>query len=296
MLYFELSLLHTNALAAPYAEYVFYRLLVVLLGTHLENGDRCIIGSQMNVHVSIHMNGFVSSSLISMMMIMIIIMTVYAATFFFGPNFFGAKAYAQENNNSNDSTLILEDMRTIMRDQQRDIASINNMTSAQVELIKTMESLSLEELKDINTVSTKLATQGAYTALSVFFLGIGLVVFGLRLTSKVAPRIGRSMTLMVWALTIPVIILIGLFQYGVLTGTSIISTSEEPYFLLSFLLYIPIAIVIFLLVEQKGIAQDQSAHISGPILEMEKLVGLKERGMITEEEFQKLKAELMAKL
>jgi hypothetical protein len=297
LLYFELSLLHTNALAAPYAEYVFYRLLVVLLGTHLENGDRCIIGSQMNVHVSIHMNGFVSSSLISMMMIMIIIMTVYAATFFFGPNFFGAKAYAQvDNNSNNNSTLILEDMRTIMRDQQRDIASINNMTSAQVELIKTMESLSLEELKDINTVSTKLATQGAYTALSVFFLGIGLVVFGLRLTSKVAPRIGRSMTIMVWALTIPVIILIGLFQYGVLTGTSIISTSEEPYFLLSFLLYIPIAIVIFLLVEQKGIAQDQSAHISGPILEMEKLVGLKERGMITEEEFQKLKAELMAKL
>jgi hypothetical protein len=29
---------------------------------------------------------------------------------------------------------------------------------------------------------------------------------------------------------------------------------------------------------------------------MEKLVRLKERGMITEEEFQKLKAELMAKL
>jgi hypothetical protein len=293
---FELSFLNTDAWQQLYDKYVFYRLLIVFLGTHLENGDRCIIGSQMNVHVSIHMNGFVSSSLISMMMIMIIIMTVYAATFFFGPNFFGAKAYAQEINNNNNSTLILEDMRTIMRDQQRDIASINNMTSAQVELIKNMESLQLEELKDINTVSTKLATQGAYTALSVFFLGIGLVVFGLRLTSKVAPRIGKSMTIMVWALTVPVIILVGLFQYGVLTGTSIISTGEEPFSLLSFLLYIPIAIVIFLLVEQKGIAQDQSAHISGPILEMEKLVGLKERGMITEEEFQKLKAELMAKL
>ena len=126
---------------------------------------------------------------------------------------FGTKAYAQVDNNSNDSsTLILEDMRAIMRDQQRDIASINNMTSAQVELMKNLDSLQLEELKDINTVSTKLATQGAYTALSVFFLGIGLVVFGLRLTSKVAPRIGRSMTIMVWALTIPVIILIGLFQ------------------------------------------------------------------------------------
>lgn len=255
----------------------------------------------MNLHRSIHVKGFVSSPLTNKMIIIITICFVtffsFSFSFFFlAPNI-GAKAYAQVDNNGNDSsTLILEDMRAIMRDQQRDIASINNMTSAQVELIKNMESLQLEELKDINTVSTKLATQGAYTALSVFFLGIGLVVFGLRLTSKAAPRIGRSMTIMVWALTIPVIILIGLYQYGVLTGTSVISTSEEPYSLLSFLLYIPIAIVIFLLVEQRGIVQDQSAHISGPILEMEKLVRLKERGMITEEEFQKLKAELIAKL
>ena len=250
----------------------------------------------MNLHRSIHVKGFVSSPLTNKI---IIIITICFATFFSFSYFFlapniGAKAYAQEINNN--STLILEDMRAIMRDQQRDIASINNMTSAQVELIKNMESLQLEELKDINTVSTKLATQGAYTALSVFFLGIGLVVFGLRLTTKVAPRIGRSMTIMVWALTIPVIILIGLFQYGVLAGTSIISTSAEPFFLLSFLLYIPVAIVIFLLVQQKGIVEDQSAHISRPILEMEKLVGQKERGMITEEEFQKLKAELLAKL
>jgi Short C-terminal domain len=254
----------------------------------------------MNLHLAIHMKGFVSSPIPNKMIIIITIcfVTFFSFSFFlFAPNI-GAKAYAQVDNNGNDSStlIILEDMRAIMRDQQRDIASINNMTSAQVELIKNMESLQLEELKDINTVSTKLATQGAYTALSVFFLGIGLVVFGLRLTTKVAPRIGRSMTIMVWALTIPVIILIGLFQYGVLAGTSIISMSVEPFFLLSFLLYIPVAIVIFLLVQQKGIVEDQSAHISGPILEMEKLVGLKERGMITEEEFQKLKAELLAKL
>jgi len=243
------------------------------------------------------MKGLVSSPVVGEMKIIIIIMTVYAATFFFflAPNIV-AKAYAQEINNNNNSTLILEDMRTILRDQQRDITSIKNTSSAEVELIRNMESLQLEELKDINTVSTKLATQGAYTALSVFFLGIGLVVFGLRLTSKVAPRIGRSMTIMVWALTVPVIILIGLFQYGVLTGTSLISVGEEPFSLLSFLLYIPIAIVIFLLLEEKGIVQEQSAHISGPILEMEKLVGLKERGMITEEEFQKLKTDLLTKL
>jgi hypothetical protein len=239
----------------------------------------------MNVHIPTHMKGFVSTLIIGKMM-MIIITLCAAATIFFEPNI-GAKAYAQEinNNNNNNNTLILEDMRAIMRDQQRDIASIRNTSSANIEALTNM-----------GTNLAKLTTQGAYTALSVFFLGIGLVVFGLRLTSKVAPRIGRSMTIMVWALTIPVIILIGLFQYGVLTGTSIISTSEEPYSLLSFLLYIPIAIVVFLLVEQKGIVQDQSAHISGPILEMEKLVGLKERGMITEEEFQKLKAELIAKL
>jgi hypothetical protein len=189
----------------------------------------------MNLSLSIHTKGFVISPLTSDMMIIIVV--AYAATSFFAPNI-GAKAFAQVDNNSNNSsTLLLEDMRAIMRDQQRDIASINNMTSAEVELIKNMESLQLEELKDINTVSTKLATQGAYTALSVFFLGIGLVVFGLRLTSKVAPRIGRSMTIMVWALTIPVIILIGLFQYGVITGTSLISAGEEPFSLLFSLVY-----------------------------------------------------------
>jgi Short C-terminal domain len=245
----------------------------------------------MNVHLAIHMKEFVSSPVIGEM---IIITLCAAATFFFAPNF-GAKAYAQEENNNN-NTLILEDMRAIMRDQQRDISSINNMTSAEVELIKNMTSTQLEVLKDINITSTKLASQGAYSALSVFFLGIGLVIFGLRLTSRVAPKIGRSMTIMVWALTAPVIILVGLFQYGEITGNPLFTVTEEPYFLLSFLLYIPIGIVVFLLLEQKGIVQDQAAHISKPIQEMEKLVRLRERGLITEEEFQKLKTELLAKL
>jgi hypothetical protein len=149
-------------------------------------------------------------------MMIIITLLCAAATFFFMSNFFGAKAYAQENNiNNNNTTFILEDMRTIMRDQQRDMYSISNMTSAEVESIKNMTPAQLEVLKDINTTSTKLASQGAYSSLSVFFLGISLVIFGLRLTSKVAPQIGRSMTIIVWALTVPVIILIGLFQYGV---------------------------------------------------------------------------------
>jgi uncharacterized membrane protein len=124
------------------------------------------------------------------------------------------------------------------------------------------------------------------------------VIFGLRLTSRTSPQIGRYFTIMVWALTVPVIILVGLFQYGLITGNSPFAflRIEEPYFLLSFLLYIPIGIVVFLLVEQKGIVQDQAAQISRSIQEMEKLVELKERGMITEEEFRKLKTELLAKL
>src|SRR5215211_3608781 len=124
----------------------------------------------MNLHYSIDVKPFGNTLMIGMR---IIVITTCVMTFLFFAANFETKAFAQENNNNN-TTLILEDMRTIMRNQQRDMS-----------LIKNMESLQLEELKDINTVSTKLATQGAYTALSVFFLGIGLVVFGLRLTSKV---------------------------------------------------------------------------------------------------------------
>jgi amino acid transporter len=240
----------------------------------------------MNVHLSIRMKGLVSSPVVDeMKIIIIIIMTVYAATFFFGPNFFGAKAYAQENNNNN-NTLILEDIRAILRDQQR------NMTPAQ-----------LETLNEINDSSTKFAIQGAYTALSVFFLGIGLVIFGLRMTTKVSPQLGRRFTLMVWALTLPVIILVGLFQYGEITGNTALALfeSEEPYFILTFLLYIPIGILLFLLFEQKAIvaaeAENTARQKKGDrIHEIEKLVELKERGVITEEEFQKLKTELLAKL
>jgi hypothetical protein len=75
-----------------------------------------------HVHLSNHLKGFVSSTVIGKMMMITIIMAIIlcATTFFFGPNF-GAKAYAQEINNDN-STLLLEDMRSIMRDQQRQLA------------------------------------------------------------------------------------------------------------------------------------------------------------------------------
>lgn len=129
------------------------------------------------------------------------------------------------------------------------------------------------------------------------------MIFGLRMTTKVSPKLGRRFTLMVWALTLPVIILVGLFQYGEVTGNTALALfeSEEPYFILTFLLYIPIGILLFLLFEQKAIvaaeAENTARQKKGDrIHEIEKLVELKERGGITEEEFQKLKTELLAKL
>jgi hypothetical protein len=252
----------------------------------------------MNVHLVIHMKGFVSSPLTGEMTIIII--TLCAATFFFAPNF-GAKAHAQEINNNNNNTLILEDMRALMRDQQRDISSIRNTSSAQVETFTNM-----------GTTLATLTTQGAYTALSVFFLGIGLVVFGLRLTTRTSPQVGRYFTIMVWALTIPVCILVGLFQYGLITGNSPLAflRVEQPYSLLSFLMYIPIAIVIFVLLAQHRImhAQAQAAQAAQAQAkgsnqgkndvpqELERLGSLKQQGLITEEEFQKLKADLLSKM
>lgn len=157
-------------------------------------------------------------------------------------------------------------------------------------------------LNEINLTSTKLATQGAYTALSVFFLGVALVIFGLRLTTKGITHMGKYFTLMVWALTIPVMILISVFQVGIVTNSAVkFHETEEPFVILSFLMYIPIGIILFLLIQQKKIIRSQAARLTDQternlIQELEKIFTMKEKGMISNEEFQKLKTELLAKL
>jgi hypothetical protein len=283
----------------------------MFLRTYLTNDDHPILGLQMKSPLSIYMKGFVSPLVIRMM---IIIITLCAASFsfFLAPNI-GAKAYAQVDNNSNDtSTLILEDMRAIMRDQQRDMASIRNTSSVEAEALTQMAAS-----------SSRLAIQATYTALCVFFLGIGLIVFGLSLTTRSSPQIGKYFTITVWALALPVIILIGLFQYGAITGNNLLGVfRSDPFLLLSFLMYIPIAIVIFLLLAQKKIMhvhEAQAAHAAkvtqeahaaqaraqaaahessqvkkDPYQDLERLVSLKQQGLISEEEFQKLKMRLIS--
>ena len=95
--------------------------------------------------------------------------------------------------------------------------------------------------------------RAAFTALSVFFLGIALVLFGLRLTTRGAKAVGRYFNLMMWALTLPVVIMVAVYQIGVVTGIPIaIYSQDEPYFFISALLLVPIAIVLFLLAVKEG--------------------------------------------
>src|SRR5215208_4156676 len=304
-----LSLFYTSGMAVTCYPKCVYK-SSIFLRTYLTNDDHPVLGSQMSVHLSIHMKRFVSPLVIRMMIIIITLCTASFSFFFFTPNI-GAKAYAQEINNDN-STLLLEDMRSIMRAQQRDITSIRNTSSVEAGALTQMAAS-----------SSRLAIQATYTALCVFFLGIGLVVFGLSLTTRSSPQIGKYFTITVWALTAPVIMLIGLFQYGAITGNNLLGVfRSDPFLLLSFLMYIPIAIVVFLLLAQKKImhvhevqaahaakvtqeaqaaqaraqeaAQESSQVKKDPYQDLERLVSLKQQGLISEEEFQKLKTRLLS--
>jgi hypothetical protein len=136
--------------------------------------------------------------------------------------FFITDAHGQEN-----STAVLKDIQTLLSKQ----------TSSQ---------------QKIATSPNKMATQGAYITLSVFFLGISLVLFGLRMTMKAGQEFGKYFDLMILALTVPVLVLVALYQIGITTHYRIILyATDEPYLVISFLLYIPIGIILFLLVSHK---------------------------------------------
>ena len=136
--------------------------------------------------------------------------------------FFLTNAHGQDN-----STAILKDIQTML----------NKQTSSQ---------------QKIATFPHKSANQGAYITLSVFFLGISLVVFGLRMTMKGAQNFAKYFNLMILALTVPVLVLVAMYQIGIITHTRImLYATDEPYLPISFLLYIPIGIILFLLVSHK---------------------------------------------
>lgn len=118
----------------------------------------------------------------------VIIIVLICAGIFFVTLVLGADTYGQEN-----STAAPSDNQTLPSNQTSELALIQNITSTQNKVFQKMaESI------------TKSSTQGAITAMSVFFLGIALVVLGLRMTSRAPQNFGKYFNLMVWALTIPV--------------------------------------------------------------------------------------------
>ena len=167
----------------------------------------------------------------------IIIVIICAGIFFVTLNL--GVAHGQEN-----STIDLREIQAMLNNQTHDLGVIKNITSAQNKV-----------LEKVTTTLSKSATQGAYTALSVFFLGISLVVLGLKMSFKGLQTFGRYFNLMVWALTIPVLVLILIYQIGIASNNRImLYASGEPYLLISFLLYIPLGIIIFLLLAHRKMA------------------------------------------
>ena len=167
-----------------------------------------------------------------------IIVLLFAGTFIISLGL-GADVHGQENTSASPS-----EIQTMPTNQSSDIEIIKNITSTQNKVFEKM-AVSI----------TKSSTQGAITAMSVFFLGIALVVLGLRMTSRVQ-NFGKYFSLMVWALTIPVLVIIVIYQIGILTNNPIMFyTTDEPYILISSLMYIPLGIVLFMLISHSRMKQ-----------------------------------------
>jgi putative oligomerization/nucleic acid binding protein len=135
------------------------------------------------------------------------------------------------------------------------------------------------------------------------------VIFGLRLTAaRGLGPMGKFFTVMIVALTVPPMILIALFQIIAVTHSPIrLTETEEPFFILSFLMYIPIGIILFLLTQQKKIVSHAQAAAAKAtqatehternlVRELEEVSALKDKGLITDEEFQRIKTRLLSKL
>jgi hypothetical protein len=141
-------------------------------------------------------------------------------------------------------------LQSLISNQSDDIKAIRNSTAAEVQLFKS-----------ITQGSAKTSTQIMFTTLSVFFLGVTLIIYGLKLTLRAPKQTSRYLKVVMWALITPVIALIAIYQIGTLLGTPIeIYKVDEPFFFISVLLLIPVAIIIFLLIAERKLMQ----HLEHP--------------------------------
>ena len=139
--------------------------------------------------------------------------------------------------------------RNISSNQSEDIKAIRNSMSEQVQL-----------LRNIMQGFARSSTQNSFAALAVFLLATTLLLYGLRLTIRATSKEASAyFKVMMWALITPVIVIIVIYQFGILTGTSLgILKLSEPFFFISLLLCIPVGIILFLLIaEQRILAGNQ---------------------------------------
>ena len=135
--------------------------------------------------------------------------------------FFLTDAHGQEN-----STAILKDIQTML----------NKQTSIS---------------KRFN-IPKQIGESRSIYYVECILLGISLVLFGLRMTMKAGQNFGKYFDLMILALTVYSSCAGCYLQIGIaLIIESCSTTTDEPYLPISFLLYIPIGIILFLLVSHK---------------------------------------------
>ena len=132
--------------------------------------------------------------------------------------------------------------RNITSNQSSDLRDIRKLTSEEVQL-----------LRELGQGFSRTTTQSQFAALGIFLLGISLIIYGLRLTVKATDKqTSRYFKAMIWALIIPVVALIAVYQIGILLGLPIlIYKLNEPFFFVSLLLLIPATIIIILLLAEK---------------------------------------------
>jgi len=148
-----------------------------------------------------------------------------------GPAF---AASPQVNSTSDIASQIVQ-LKNIASNQSSDIKDMKKLMSQEVQLLKSM-----------GQEFDKTATQSSFAALGVFFLGLTLVIFGLKLTLKATDRrTSRYFKAMMLALIIPVIVLLVSYQVGIP-----IYKAGDSFFFTSLLLFIPAAMIIFLIIAE----------------------------------------------
>jgi amino acid transporter len=128
---------------------------------------------------------------------------------------------------------------------------VEDLMLKDLEDMKNLRNLTLTEIQSLNALLegvSKSSTQAVFIAVLVFFIGVALMVFGLRLTLKSAGELGKIFSIMMWALIIPVILILFLYQVSIFSGNrGFIARSEEPFIIVTLILWIPTTLVLFLL-------------------------------------------------